>query len=63
VGRRELGLELAYAEAKGIPLLHIHLRTDPPVPIWDFSHPEMLIEEGYRITKENLKEVDVSVRQ
>lgn len=57
VGRRQLYLELAMAEVKKIPVHRITLRTDPPVPIWDFNHTEELFEAGYRDTREYLKRI------
>lgn len=62
VSQRQLYLEMAVAEAKKIPLHRIKLRTEPPVPIWDFTHTEDLIEKGYKITKEYIEAMESSTK-
>ena len=49
--QRQTKLELALAEARGIPVRRIVLRPDKPVEIWDFSHAEELVERGYQIAQ------------
>ena len=51
VERRQIDLELELAEARGIPLLYIDLVGELPVPIWDFTHTDELITQGYDITR------------
>ncbi|OGN94591.1 MAG: hypothetical protein A2Z71_05620 [Chloroflexi bacterium RBG_13_50_21] len=51
VERRQLDLELALAEARGIPLLYFGLTGELPVPIWDFTHTDELITQGYDIAR------------
>ncbi len=46
---RQLQLELQLAEARGVPVRHIKLVSDPPVPIWDFRQSVELIEHGYNL--------------
>ncbi len=48
---RQTELELALAAARGIPVTHIHLQSENPVLLWDFSQTERLIAEGYEIAK------------
>ena len=52
VGRRQSDLEMELAEARGIPLLYLCLTGEMPVQIWDFSHTDDLITQGYAITKQ-----------
>ncbi len=47
IEERQIYMERALAEARGVPLQLIDLATDPPVPIWDFSHTEAMFAEGY----------------
>lgn len=50
VEKRQIDTEIALAEAHRIPVHLIDLQGDEPVPLWDFSHTEALIERGYEIT-------------
>jgi NTE family protein len=50
IQNRQIELELALAEAKGIPVMHISLKGKEPVAIWDFNFTEDLIKTGYEIT-------------
>jgi NTE family protein len=47
--RRQVCLETALAEAQGVPVHNIGLRSTPPVPIWDFRSYRDLIQIGYEI--------------
>jgi NTE family protein len=49
VERRQTDLELALAAAWGVPVHHIVLRSEEPVPVWDFQHTDNLIACGYEI--------------
>jgi len=51
VEKRQLDLELALAEARGIPILYLGLMGELPVPIWDFQHTDGLITQGYEIAQ------------
>jgi NTE family protein len=52
VGRRQSDLEMELAEARGIPLLYLCLTGEMPIQIWDFSHTDDLIAQGYGITQQ-----------
>ncbi len=54
VSYRQTALELALAEARGIPVHYVHLQSSQPVAIWDFSRTEALFSEGYALMKEAL---------
>jgi NTE family protein len=49
IQNRQIALELALAEAKGIPVIHIPLRGSEPIPIWNFIHTDELIKTGFEI--------------
>jgi NTE family protein len=52
VGKRQSDLELELAEARGIPLLYLCLVGEMPVQIWDFTHTDDLIAQGYDIARQ-----------
>ncbi|RME46770.1 MAG: hypothetical protein D6796_08580 [Caldilineae bacterium] len=54
VEERQIQLEMALAEAKGVPVHHIVLQPDRPVPLWDFSQMELLRNRGYEIARREL---------
>jgi len=54
VEQRQLELELALAEARGVPVHRIVLRAAPPVALWDFSEPDALIARGYEIARQEI---------
>ncbi len=54
IEQREMALELALAEARGVPVRHILLQADTPVLTWDFSRPAELIACGYEITRREI---------
>lgn len=56
VEQRQAQLERALAEARGVPVYHLHLRTSPTVPFYDFSRTDELLAEGYRLGKQALDE-------
>jgi NTE family protein len=45
--QREIYLETALAEARGVPLHYMRLLSDPPIQMWDFSTYRDLIKTGY----------------
>ena len=47
------GVELA--RAKGVPVHHVDLTSEPPVPIWDFSQTQILLKIGYLQMKSALE--------
>jgi NTE family protein len=48
--KRQLDTELLLAEARRVPVYYIDLLGDDPVPLWDFSQTDALIDKGYEIT-------------
>jgi len=50
VQKRQLALELDLAAARHIPTCYIRLGQGNSVPLWDFSHTEEQIAQGYTIT-------------
>lgn len=47
VEQRQIELEMALARARGVPVRHLPLQAEQPVPIWDFGHTEALMAQGY----------------
>jgi len=47
VAQRQIELEMALARAQGVPVRHLPLQAEWPVPIWDFGHTEALMAQGY----------------
>jgi len=45
---RHIYLEMELAQIMKVPVHFINLVTDQPMPIWDFSRTQALIQEGYR---------------
>ncbi len=54
VEQRQIDLELELARAHGVPVHRIALQAEKPVPIWDFSHTDELITQGYEITRREI---------
>lgn len=54
--QRQRDMETAFAEAKGVPVNSVELRSSPAVPLWDFSAYEDLIEIGYEITARTISD-------
>jgi NTE family protein len=50
VQNRQLKLELDLADARHIPTCYIRLSPVNSIPLWDFSHTEELMAQGYAIT-------------
>ncbi len=51
VEQRQVDLELQVARAQQVPVLHLRLNSQEPVPVWNFRHTQELISEGYEITR------------
>jgi NTE family protein len=51
VEKRQAGLEMELAKARGVPILYIDLVGKIPVPFWDFQHSAELIAAGYEIAR------------
>ena len=56
VERRHRSLELELAEAYGVPVKHIVLTGETPIPIWDFRHSRELIEHGYKLAYQAMQQ-------
>ena len=54
VGQRQVDLEMELAEARGIPTLYLGLTGETPVHIWDFTHTDELIAQGYKVARQML---------
>ncbi len=52
VGQRQVDLEMELAEARGIPTLYLGLTGEKPVHIWDFTHTDELIAQGYKVARQ-----------
>ena len=51
---RQISLELELARTKDIHVHIVTLKTEIPVPAWDFSHTDELIARGYHITNQEI---------
>jgi NTE family protein len=51
ITRRQLGLEMELALARGVPVHYVPLRSTPPVPLWDFKTHRDLFKIGYETMK------------
>jgi NTE family protein len=58
---RQIWLELELARTKGIPVHAVHLKTDSPLPPWDFSRTQFLLDDGYRQMKLALNSGEIPV--
>lgn len=56
VAQRQIELELRLAAAQHVPVHHLQLRSVAPIPLWDFTHADELIERGYVLTRRYLDE-------
>mgnify|MGYP001046112574 CR=1 FL=1 len=56
VEKRQADLELALAEARGVPTLYLDLVAKVPVALWDFQHSDALIADGYEAARRVLVE-------
>ena len=50
----EKHLELALAEARGVPVHYLRLISNPPTPMWDFSTYRDLIAIGYETARDEI---------
>ena len=53
-GARGLELKMASTAAHGVLVRRILLRDATPVPLWDFSRTNELIQQGYEIARQAL---------
>jgi NTE family protein len=54
VTRRQLGLEMELASARGVSVHYVPLRSTPPVPLWDFKTHRDLFKIGYETMKNEM---------
>lgn len=54
--QRQSYMETAFAEAQGVPVHCMALRSSPPAPIWDFSAYPDLIETGYETASRTISD-------
>ena len=54
--QREIYLETALAEAKGVPLHYMRLLSNPPIQMWDFSTYRDLIKTGYETASRHISD-------
>jgi NTE family protein len=54
INRRQLGLEMELASARGVPVRYVSLRSTPAVPIWDFTSHRHLMSVGYDFMKNEM---------
>jgi NTE family protein len=54
VAQRQIELELRLAAAHRVLVHHLKLRSHPPIMIWDFTHADLLIEQGYALARQYL---------
>ncbi|HEY6072880.1 MAG TPA: patatin-like phospholipase family protein, partial [Anaerolineales bacterium] len=54
--QRQSYIETAFAEAQGVPVDCVALRSSPPAPIWDFNAYKDLIETGYEIASRTISD-------
>jgi NTE family protein len=54
--QREIYLETALAEARGVSLHYIRLLSNPPIQMWDFSTYRDLIKTGYETASRHISD-------
>lgn len=54
--KREIYLEIALAEAKGVLVHYMRLQSSPPTQMWDFSNYRNLIRIGYETATHHISE-------
>lgn len=52
--QRQLRLEMELAEARGVSVRHVSLRSTPAVPIWDFKTHRDLFKIGYETMQQEM---------
>jgi len=62
VTQRQVYLEAALAEARGVPVHFMVLRSDSSTPIWDFSNYSQLIQLGYGIANQRIANWSITGR-
>jgi NTE family protein len=54
ITRRQIGLEMELASARGVAVHYVSLRSTPPVPLWDFKTHRDLFKIGYETMKNEI---------
>lgn len=54
--QREIYLEIALADARGVPVHYMRLLSNPPIQMWDFSAYRDLIKTGYETASCHISE-------
>jgi NTE family protein len=54
--QRQRYMETAFAEAKGVPVDCVELRSSPAAPLWDFGAYKDLVERGYEIASRTISD-------
>jgi NTE family protein len=54
--QRQSYMETAFAEAQGVPVECVELRSSPAAPLWDFGSYKDLIETGYAIASRTISD-------
>jgi NTE family protein len=60
--QREIYLETALAEAKGVPLHYMRLLSNPPIQMWDFSTYPDLVKTGYETASRHILDWNQTAR-
>ena len=55
ISQRQACLEAALAEARGVPVRDLHLRSNPPVRLWEFGACRALFQIGYEIAAREIE--------
>jgi NTE family protein len=54
VSKRQIMMELALADSLHVPIRRVNLMAAEPIALWDFQHTPALIEQGYKITQQEI---------
>jgi NTE family protein len=61
LSRRHVQLETALAEARGVPVHRIELRSPTGTPIWEFRNAQQLIGIGYEIADRAVRTMNIGM--
>lgn len=56
VEKRQSDLEIELARARRVPLIYLPLISTEPIALWDFKHTDVLIAQGYEITRKVIEQ-------
>ena len=54
VEQRQIDLEMALVEERNVPVFHLPLMAERPLPVWNFTHTDELFERGYDIARREI---------